>query len=243
MPPGGFRGHLASPGAANMGVRKAPSFANVQDLACVWGLNQGAVRCPPALSRASQGRNSPSGHTDGIAAYESRESQRFCGDTGSSRGPRSDQLRRSRLLTSESPHSTTPAAPTSIQEKAVQGVAARAPHAAVAVPTTRVAKSGLAYQKTMAGTPARGPKTPIGGCPRNDAMRCEPARRAPGPSAQTSAVGVTRPTSHSPALTTMEVRAQADTGTARWASAVSRYEMPRSRDVPELSACSRRPSH
>src|ERR1035437_10463448 len=82
--------------------------------------------------------------------------------TGSSRVLPSDQLRRSRLLTSVSPHSTTPAAPTSIQENAVQGVAARAPHAAVAVPTTRVAKSGLAYQKPMAGTPARGPKTQIG---------------------------------------------------------------------------------
>jgi len=49
---------------ATWGARKAPSFANVpnfanvQDWAGLWSLNEGAGRCPPTLSRASQGRNS-----------------------------------------------------------------------------------------------------------------------------------------------------------------------------------------
>jgi RNA polymerase sigma-70 factor (ECF subfamily) len=155
----------------------------------------------------------------------------------------SDQLRLSRLPTRASPQATTPAARRSSQEKATQVTGMRAPHAVIAVPTMRVANRGLAYQKTRAGTPAFGPKTPSGAIPRKDAMRCEPARRTAMPSVQKKAAGVTRPASDSPAFTTIAVSTHADTGMMRWAQAVSRYGRPSILDVPELSACSRRPSH
>src|SRR5665647_2762290 len=61
------------------------------------------------------------------------------------------------------------------------------------------------------------PKTRTGGSPRNDAMRCAPARRNPAPSAQTNAVGQTRPASDRAEFTTKTLSAQADTGTVRCA--------------------------
>lgn len=83
-----------------------------------------------------------------------------------------DQSRPSRLSTSASPQETTAAERARRRENASHGVAARTAHAAVAVPTLRVARRSLENQKIIAGTPACGPKTPTGGSSRNDAMRC-----------------------------------------------------------------------